>query len=429
MSSDAVSMKNVGKAYRVFSRPIDRLLQFFFPSSEGRFFNEFWALKNISLEIKRGETIAIIGSNGSGKSTLLQVITGILAPTVGNVIVNGRVAALLELGSGFNPEFTGRENIYLNASIYGLTPTEINQRLEDILKFADIGLHVDQPVKTYSSGMFVRLAFAIIAHVDAEILIIDEALAVGDAVFTQRCMRFIREFKKRGTLIFVSHDLSSVLNLCDRSLWLDSGQLRLIGTSKKVVEEYVRYTSELAYGNGVNLEAMVETASPEPESPLLENDESQIVVKPNLEGSSGWKTGAGEIFKVEFVPASGSKSISQNQMARLLIMANLGNGITRPALGFLFRDRLGQNLFGENTFVSGPFTGHSGDVICAELVFKFPALPDGEYSMVLALADGDMGSHVLHHWINDALLIEVRSSGVKHGLFGVEFESVVLKKI
>ncbi|HCN5890272.1 TPA: ABC transporter ATP-binding protein, partial [Escherichia coli] len=159
--------------------------------------------------------------NGSGKSTLLQMICGTLQPTCGTIKVNGKIAALLELGSGFNPEFTGRENVYLNAAVYGLTRSEIELKFNDIVKFADIGDFIDQPVKNYSSGMYVRLAFAVIAHVDADILVVDEALAVGDAVFTQKCMRFIRKFQENGTLIFVSHDMASVQNLCEKALWLN----------------------------------------------------------------------------------------------------------------------------------------------------------------------------------------------------------------
>ncbi|OYY58750.1 MAG: ABC transporter ATP-binding protein, partial [Polynucleobacter sp. 35-46-207] len=213
MSSNEIAIKvqGLGKRYEIYDQPGDRLRQFLFPRlrnlfrlSHKQYFREFWALTDISFEVKRGETVGIIGRNGSGKSTLLQIICGTLTPTTGSVQTNGRIAALLELGSGFNPEFTGRENVYLNASVLGLTKEETDARFDDIVAFADIGDFIDQPTKTYSSGMMVRLAFAVIAHVDADILVIDEALAVGDVFFTQKCMRFLRNFMKKGTILFVS---------------------------------------------------------------------------------------------------------------------------------------------------------------------------------------------------------------------------------
>ena len=182
---------------------------------------DFYALRDISFDVSRGETVGIIGRNGSGKSTLLQIIAGTLSPSEGQVSVRGRVAALLELGAGFNPDYTGRENAYLNAQLLGLSKSQVDERFEDIAAFADIGEFIDQPVKVYSSGMYVRLAFAVVAHVDADVLIIDEALAVGDAFFTQKCMRFLRSFMSRGTVLFVSHDTGSVRNLCNRAIWLE----------------------------------------------------------------------------------------------------------------------------------------------------------------------------------------------------------------
>ena len=206
-----------------------------------KYFSEFWALKDVSFEIRKGETVGIIGRNGSGKSTLLQLICGTLTPTNGSIQTNGRIAALLELGSGFNLEFTGRENVYLNAAVLGLSKSEIDERFDDIAAFADIGQFIKQPVKTYSSGMYVRLAFAVIAHVNADILVVDEALSVGDAVFTQKCMRFIRRYQENGTLIFVSHDTASVQNLCKSGIWLQNGMVEKIGTAKSVSEAYLHH--------------------------------------------------------------------------------------------------------------------------------------------------------------------------------------------
>ena len=219
MSSDiAIRVQNITKTYQIYDKPQDRLKQSLWRGRK-QFYREFKALDDVSFEVKKGETVGIIGRNGSGKSTLLQIICGTLAPTSGTVEVNGRVAALLELGAGFNPEFTGKENVYMNASILGLSKEEIDAKYDDIVAFADIGDFIEQPVKTYSSGMYVRLAFAVIAHVDADILVIDEALAVGDVFFTQKCMRFIEQYQENGgAILFVSHDMATVTKLCQSVL-------------------------------------------------------------------------------------------------------------------------------------------------------------------------------------------------------------------
>ena len=249
----AIRVHKLSKCYEIYDRPHDRLKQWFFPAlhrligknPSKQYYREFWALRDVSFEVKIGETIGIIGLNGSGKSTLLQLICGILSPTSGTVESKGRIAALLELGSGFNPEFTGRENVYLNGTVLGLSPKEIDAKFDDIAKFADIGEFINQPVKQYSSGMYVRLAFAVMANVDADILVIDEALAVGDMLFSQKCMRFLRKFKNNGTVFFVSHNSGAVVSLCDRAVWLDRGQVQAIGPAKNVAERYLakRYKS------------------------------------------------------------------------------------------------------------------------------------------------------------------------------------------
>ncbi|HCD5206870.1 TPA: ABC transporter ATP-binding protein, partial [Klebsiella pneumoniae] len=225
-----IQVKHITKIFRIYNTPKDRIKEFLanLPrrvagAKRIKKHKEFYSLNDVSLTINKGETIGIIGANGAGKSTLLQIICGTLSPTYGNVTVNGRVAALLELGAGFNPDFTGRENIFISASIMGLTDEQIKERFDSIVEFSEIGEFIEQPVKTYSSGMFVRLAFSIIAHVDADILIVDEALSVGDAFFVQKCMRFLRAFMEHGTVLFVSHDTASIVNLCDRAIWIDHG--------------------------------------------------------------------------------------------------------------------------------------------------------------------------------------------------------------
>lgn len=239
MSSDiAIKVDGLSKCYHIYDTPRDRLLQMF--ARGGRqYFREFWAVRDVSFEIKKGETVGIVGRNGSGKSTLLQMICGTLNPTHGSIATNGRVAALLELGSGFNPEFTGRENVYLNAAVLGLSKEETDSRYNDILAFSEIGDFINQPVKTYSSGMMVRLAFSVAINVDPQILIVDEALSVGDELFQRKCYSRIEEIKRAGsTILFVSHSGAAIIELCDRAILMDSGERLSVGLPKYIVGCY-----------------------------------------------------------------------------------------------------------------------------------------------------------------------------------------------
>lgn len=244
----AISVRSLSKRFNMYEKAQDRLLQIFFPSKRPH--KEFWALNDVSFEVARGESVGIIGKNGSGKSTLLQIICGTLSPSSGTVNVNGRVAALLELGSGFNPEFSGRENVYLNCAIHGLSRQQTDELMDEILTFADIGEFIDQPVKTYSSGMFVRLAFSVQANLKPDILIVDEALAVGDALFQKRCYERIEMLTTSGTtLLFVSHDEESVRTLTHRAIFLANGKIQSVGPSAEVILDYRRalHEQESAY--------------------------------------------------------------------------------------------------------------------------------------------------------------------------------------
>jgi lipopolysaccharide transport system ATP-binding protein len=239
MSSElAIHARGLGKAYQIFARPEDRLKQLI-AGKRRRYYREFWALRNLDLDIERGHTVGIVGRNGSGKSTLLQMICGTLTPTTGDLHVRGRIAALLELGAGFNPEFTGSENVFLNAQILGLSRSEIEKRFDRIAAFADIGPYIQQPVKTYSTGMYSRLAFAVAIHVDPEILVVDEALSVGDEAFQRKCFARIQEIREGGsTVLFVSHGASAVIELCDQAVLLDGGERLLTGAPKAVIAKY-----------------------------------------------------------------------------------------------------------------------------------------------------------------------------------------------
>lgn len=440
----AVKVTDVNKAYQIYEKPADRLLQGVMPRvrrafglKEKKYFREFRTLKDINFEVRKGGTVGIIGRNGAGKSTLLQIICGTLAPTQGGVEVNGRVAALLELGAGFNPEFSGRENVYMNASILGLSTEEINERYSSILEFADIGEYIDQPVKTYSSGMYVRLAFAVVAHVDADILIIDEALSVGDAVFTQKCMRFIRKFQKNGTLLFVSHDMASVQNLCESAIWLNESKVCLSGPAKDVAEEYLQYTLQEAYGDDAELAQVVQNVSIECESQVEgadtggEYSENTVYCDDNVAGAKGWKTGGAEILTVALKKNDGNSAaaLKGGEDVCLEIRARANCNMNQPILGFIVKDRLGQDLFGENTL---QFTNQNsrcvsmGQSFFGRFRFKLPMLPNGEYSVMVSVAEGDQYNNIQHHYLHDALIIKVLSSVVRWGLVGIPFQEVSL---
>lgn len=442
-SGNVISIESIGKCYHIYQKPRDRLIQMI-SRGKRKLHTEFWALKDVSFSVKKGETLAIIGCNGSGKSTLLQIICGTLNQTEGNVSVNGKIAALLELGAGFNPEFSGKENVYMSCALYGLTPHQIHARYQQIIDFADIGDHIDQPVKTYSSGMYVRLAFSVIAHVDADILVIDEALAVGDAVFTQRCMRFIRRFQQTGTLIFVSHDMGSVLNLCKRAVWLNQGKIQAIGEAKDIAEQYLQFTLQEVYGEETRLNTLESVSRSDSNSDTVSVHTSNPNAIGNYYGScfdfvdnineaNGWKTGAGEITKVllENLDNDAREVFLGGERIKLKISARLFTKMENPIIGFLFRDRLGQDLFGENTL---PFTDKNvitvseNNTIEANFIFTLPMLPNGKYTVMISLADGDLYTNVQHHWLHDAIVVTVSSSKVRWGLVGVEFHDVSLEK-
>ena len=432
----AISAENLSKCYQVYAKPFDRLRQAFgarmrkvlrLPAR--KYFEEFWAVSGVSLRVGRGQTVGIIGRNGSGKSTLLQILCGTLSPTSGSVEVRGRVAALLELGSGFNPEFTGRENVYLNAAVLGLRRETVDLRFEEIQAFADIGEFIDQPVKTYSSGMAVRLAFAVIAHVDADILVVDEALAVGDAAFSQKCMRFLRDFRKSGTVLFVSHDAASILNLCDHAIWLDHGRMRLQGSPIDVSNAYTEFTAQQVYGDSLKLRAIRRADSGQIESREVRSPVDTVEIFDNIANSEGWETGSAEIVSVRLTNLTRDNAgvFGGGERVELVVRARSTEPLASPIVGFFVKDRLGQSLFGEHTFTYSPgFSIGSDQLIEATFVFALPMLPDGDYSMTVSIADGDPNVHVQHHWLHDAVKIKVASPVLRYGLVGIPFESVTL---
>lgn len=444
MSSNiAIKVENISKCYHIYDKPRDRLLQML-TGRRKQYYREFWALNDVSFEINKGETLGIVGRNGSGKSTLLQMICGTLNPSSGTIRTYGRIAALLELGSGFNVEFTGRENVYLNASVLGLSKQEIDDRFEDIIAFADIGDFIDQPVKTYSSGMFVRLAFAVVAHVDAEILIIDEALAVGDAFFTQKCMRFLRRFRETGTLIFVSHDAGAVTGLCDKAIWLNKGELQALGAAKLVSETYLASL----YANEDSRHVVKKPISPNEIGPgtvaadivrdiradqinrsALRNDLQIFEFSPGTSADFGVR--GAEIKKVAIIGTDGKPTshVVGGELVTLRIEVFAFQDIERPIIGFSLKDRLGQVLFGDNTFITyRDIAVHvcAGSIFSAEFAFLMPILPSSDYSISAAIATGTQEDHIQHHWVHDAVVIKSISSSVSTGLVGIPMRCIEL---
>ena len=430
MSSElAISVHSVSKFFRIFEKPVHRLLQGLFRHRS--YFREFPALRNVSFDVRRGETVGIIGRNGSGKSTLLQLICGTLTASSGEIRVQGRVAALLELGAGFNPEFSGLENVYLNAAIFGMTREEVDLRLDAILQFAEIGDFIHQPVKTYSSGMFVRLAFAVVAHLDADILIIDEALAVGDAFFTQKCMRFLRQFREHGTVLFVSHDTASVVNLCDRAIWLDQGVVRESGSTELVCQHYLKHHFEQQQGPSRVSAVPSETH----ELSAIErvggvSDEMAALITTGDPVDTSFGAGGAILSRVSLVDDRGDSLtvVRGGERVRLVIESKACAELAQPLVGFFIKDRLGQLICGENTFLACMLEEkrvEAGQLFSAVFEFQMPYLSCGDYAITAAVGEGTQENHVIHHWHHDAAVFRAQSN-VRHGLFGLAMHSISL---
>ncbi|HET8549797.1 MAG TPA: ABC transporter ATP-binding protein [Bryobacteraceae bacterium] len=404
---NAVQFRGVSKSYPVYNSPPDRLKELV-TFNRLRRHSDFWALRDLSFDVRRGETFCIIGENGSGKSTLLQLVAGILHPTTGEVSMLGRVAALLELGSGFNPEFTGRENVYLNASILGLTRRQIDERYGRIAAFAEIGSFIDQPVKTYSSGMAVRLAFAVAIHVDPEILLVDEALAVGDIYFRQRCMRKVHELRARGvTILFVSHAMGDVKAIGDRTMWLEGGCVRELGATDAVVAKYLaamtQKDSEYLGANappaqvpGSNARAL----APPPE----------VVTRiPNVDHRHG--DGRAEVIGIAVLDAQGNPlrllEPAGSIVVRISVRAN--EYLSLPNVGFIIRNHMGIDFAGTNTTREGRQLApmHAGEVRTVDFHVDLPYLYPSHFSFSPAIADGTLHAYQTCDWIDNALTLQM----------------------
>jgi ABC-type polysaccharide/polyol phosphate transport system ATPase subunit len=400
----AVSVEAVSKAYRIYAHPRHRLLQALW---RGRrvYHRDFWALRNVTVQVPRGSTLGIIGMNGSGKSTLLQVIAGIVQPTAGRVAIDGRVASLLELGAGFNPEFTGRENVLMHGAIMGFGRAEMQARLPDVEAFAEIGEFIDRPVKTYSSGMFVRLAFAAAIHVDPEILLVDEALAVGDAVFQHRCIRRIKAFQEGGkTILFVSHDITTVKAICTEVLFLDQGEVRALGDPAKVTDLYHAHVAAVERRHQAALPSSTPAAGGAPAG-LFRAD-------PGFDQRVGLfrhGTGVARIRNVELLDADGQPlaAVPFDQEVVLRVHVEFYAEAPVSILGYFFRDRAATNLLGTNTAEEGVElpARRAGETLVVDYRQRLP-LAWGTYSVTAALAYR-RDAPTYFDWVDNALVFEV----------------------
>jgi ABC-type polysaccharide/polyol phosphate transport system ATPase subunit len=386
-----VAVQKLSKVYHLYHRPSDRILELL-PFAGRRFRSDFWALRDVSLSAERGEFLGIIGPNGSGKSTLLQILSGILQPTTGRVMTDGRIAALLELGAGFNPESTGRENVYINGEILGLSRKELNRVFSAIEAFAGIGEFIDRPVTEYSSGMYVRLAFATAIHVEPEILLVDEALAVGDAAFANRCIHKFEELKRRQvTVLFVSHDLGLVKRLSDRAILMLEGRVAAEGEPSDVVNRYVGHILERE-GKGSQSE------SGELDSSFRHGDGASRVCEVLLRNGRGEPTTtfrSGERIEVRVV-------------ARFLRRAEC------PVVGLLVRNRLGIDVYGTNTKLLGHNFGVFEPGQSLEVAFRFDCLfTEQEYTLTVATQHWDGASQ---DWLDDVRTFTVVGSNQSAGL-------------
>lgn len=424
MSEDIViSVRNVTKTYNLYNRHADRVKETFHPFRK-KYHHPFNALTNVSFDVKRGETVGIIGRNGSGKSTLLQIICGILQPTSGNVDVKGRISALLELGAGFNPEFTGRENVYINATILGLKHEEIKACFHDIAIFADIGDFIDQPVKIYSSGMYVRLAFAIAINVDPHILVVDEALSVGDTLFQSKCFAKFREFQERGvTILFVTHALDLITRYCKTAYLLEQGVINAYGDSKDIVDEYNRLivgcSSQISTEGDQSVEAPDIVKSKQWEPVFRINPDE------NRYGNGKATIIEGGIFSIDGKP---SQTLMQGEDYEFRLKLRFNATIHNPIVAYTIKDVKGFDISGTNTLFQNIDIGtfHEGNILLATFKHKIILNPGG-YLLSFGCAGLENGEYVVYERRYDYLTFDVISKRASVGLFDLDSKITITK--
>ena len=442
MNKDIViNCENVTKTYKLFDSPADRVKEIFHPFRK-KYHRPFNALDSISFNVSKGESLGIIGRNGSGKSTLLQIVSGILIASSGSVEVQGRVSALLELGAGFDLEFTGRQNVYLSASIIGLDKEETNEKFDEIVAFADIGEFLDQPVKVYSSGMMMRLAFAVQSAVNPGIMIVDEVLAVGDMRLSMKCLRKMHELMERGTaFLFVSHDMSSVVNFCDEGIWLHDGKILESGSPKQITRNYTNFMS---FGLMPSKKERVKGGSLSGDTgSCLNNFEIS-----NCDNAEAKKYSSLFWIDLAHLPSTGLRGATIERVA-LAVQQDPQNSyiveggedveifvglksevyLKNPNVNADFRDRKGNLIFGLNLHLFDQAIPdlNPGEQVIVLFKFTFPLILNGEYSISLGLSDGPVQSRNLQHSIPDTLSINVLSTVKRRNHYFISLEDITIK--
>lgn len=408
-SKNAIEIKNLSKMYRLYNKPSDRLKDSLGFGKKKRY-REHYALRDVSFDVREGECVGIIGTNGSGKSTLLKIITGVLNATGGSVEIDGKISALLELGAGFNMEYTGIENIYLNGTMMGFTDEEISKRVNAITEFAEIGEFVNQPVKTYSSGMFARLAFAVAINVDPDILIVDEALSVGDIFFQAKCYRKFTEFKEAGkTIIFVSHDMGSVIKYCDRALLLNKGKPVFTGKCSEAVDIYKKILAKQYHEeDAADDTASDEQVSAQPQT--ASNWRDQLTANSNL---VDYGEKEAEIVDFALMDNKGmvTSTLEKGKSFKLMMKIHFHKDIRNPIFAFTIKDRKGTEITGTNTVLEGHNLEEGKKdqeiVVCFEQVMN---LQSGQYLLSLGCTGYELEELVIYHRIYDACFMEVLSN-------------------
>jgi teichoic acid transport system ATP-binding protein len=420
----AIRARDITKTYTLYTNRADRVKETFHPFRK-KYHRPFSALNNVSFDVKRGETAGIIGRNGSGKSTLLQIICGILQPTSGSVEVSGKVSALLELGAGFSPEFTGRQNVFINAAILGMNHEQTEARFDDIAAFAEIGDFIDQPVKTYSSGMHVRLTFATAINVDPDILVVDEALSVGDTFFQSKCFAKFREFQERGiTIVFVTHSLDLITRYCSTAYLLEQGEVHASGFPKDVVDEYNRLT--------------VRCSGQTPVEPARSFEKQDVVKGKQWEGmfqvnpnENRYGNGKAEILEAGIFSTDGSalQTLAQGETYEFQLKARFKDTILNPVLAYTIKDAKGFDISGTNTLYKNISTGtvHKEDVLLAVFTHKMLLNPGG-YLLSFGCAGFENGEYVVYERRYDYLSFEVVSTSGSVGFVDLD-SKIAIRKI
>lgn len=421
---NVINVNDVTKIYKLYDNPMDRFKEAIHPFHKS-YSKPFYALRNVSFQIAKGETVGIIGTNGSGKSTMLKIITGVIQPSEGSIDVQGKISALLELGAGFDMDYSGVENIYMNGAVLGFSREEMDRKKDEILEFADIGSFVYQPVKTYSSGMLVRLAFALAINVEPEILIIDEALAVGDAFFQAKCFDKLESIKASGTtILFVSHDIVSVKKLCSRAIWLEKGYLREIGEAKSVCEKYL----------SMQIEEQNREKKQLVEKMVLENTVKEEVVKSkktscfkridmrNAVGESGTKSG--EIISF-YIRDEHGNDVTVLQTGRIYffgLLTRFHDNVDNVLFGFEMENTKGTKLFSVNNFLTDEVLPHvnAGEIYEVSFTLKLPRICATEYLVSPSLAAGSQDNHIVLHRIHNYMKIDVDNQGYNLSLIELD---------